>query len=266
MKRLTILLIIISQVLTPLFAADGGDYGRELMAAGDSAYIAEDYPQAVACYEQALRSVGSSSQLYYNLGNAFYRDGKLGNAVIAYERALKIDPSNSDARFNLDFVKTRLVDRQSPNPDTLGVLLDTVTGWMSPNAWATVTLVLFVIAVGLAALYIFTTPVTLRKIGFFGGFVSLLLSIMCVVIAFRAADISTRHNEGVIVSSSVIISSAPRLPKDRVEEVALVHEGTKLSILDSLTNRVDSLETRWYKVELDHTHQGWIQSQNIEII
>lgn len=258
--------IIISLVCCFLAAFTLGAADKNMVELADSAYTADDFGMAVACYEQALANEGTSSQLYYNLGNALYRDGKLGRAVIAYERALKIDPSNDDARFNLEFVKSHLVDKPVSTATTLEMITNSLVSWFSPNAWAWIACALFLSFLGLLAVYLFTTPVPLRKTGFFGSIIALILSVGAFIVAETAAARTTRHDECIVTSTSVVLCSAPRVPKDRNEEIALIHEGTKLNVLDSLINRTDSVQSKWYKVELDRRHQGWVPAPNIEII
>lgn len=236
------------------------------IAAADSAYAADNFAEAVAGYEQVIADEGSSSPLYYNLGNAYYRHGKLGKAVIAYERALKIDPSNSDAAFNLAFVNRQLADKQRTDKSTLGIMFDKVIGWFSPDQWAWICCGIFILSLALVAVYLFTESVGLRKLGFFGAIGGVVLTILTFIVAENAASVTLGNDSGIVVSQSVILSSSPRAPKDRNEEVALIHEGTKLRIIDSLNTRVDSASTKWYKVEIDRTHQGWLQQQTIEKI
>lgn len=260
-----ILLLFITSLLaamSPLSAADG----RALAEQGDSAYAADDFKQAIAAYEQTVNDGYTSSELLYNLGNAYYRDGRVGKAIVAYERALKLDPTNNDARFNLKFVKSTIVDRPTESTNGLELFFTNLRDLLTPNGWAWFGVAMFAIFIILAATYIFTTPVMLRKIGFFGAIFALPISVVMFVLATRAANLSTAHNEAIVSTPSMILSTAPRVPKDRNEEVALLHEGTKIEVIDSLNVTSDSLTTRWYKVELPAGHQGWTSSDHIEII
>lgn len=262
----TLIYIATSCMALVLFSAKAATGAHDIVIAADSAYAADNFEEAAAGYEQVIASDGSSSALYYNLGNAYYRLGKLGKAVIAYERALKIDPSNDDARFNLAFVRRHLADKQTSDKSTLGIMADKVVGWFSPDAWAWICCGLFILTLSLIALYLFTESVWIRKTGFFGAIGGFVLSVLSFIIAQSAASLTQANDSGVVVSQSVILSSSPRAPKDRNEEVALIHEGTKLRVIDSLNTHIDSTSTKWYKVEIDRTHQGWLQSASIEKI
>ncbi|MDE5972206.1 MAG: tetratricopeptide repeat protein, partial [Muribaculaceae bacterium] len=82
-----------------------------IVAEADSAYISDDFTRAITLYSAAIDSLGPSAERYYNLGNAYFRADKPGMAIVSYERALRLDPSNNDVRDNLEFVKSRVTDR-----------------------------------------------------------------------------------------------------------------------------------------------------------
>lgn len=259
------ILIIWFVAVCPFMAFSESEMSEIVMSA-DSAYAAEDYQQAIAGYEHALSQGVSSSELYYNLGNAFYREGRLGKSVISYERSLKLDPSNDDARVNLQFVKSKLVDRQQQDNNMVSIFFQSIRDSFTSNTWAWISITLFALFIGLLAAYFFTTPVLIRKIGFFGSFAALALSVFAIAMAIDNASLATSRNDGVVISPSVMLGTAPRTPKDRNEEVALLHEGTKIEIIDSLVTRTDSLQTKWYKVKLPSSHQGWTSAKGIELI
>ncbi len=105
MKRIFIITLLLG-ILLPAAQAES-----PVIAAADSAYMADEYTKAVELYKQAISTEGPSAKLYYNLGNAYYRLGENGNAILSYERSLRLDPADKDARDNLDFVNARITDR-----------------------------------------------------------------------------------------------------------------------------------------------------------
>lgn len=246
-----------SQALTP----------DRMVAMADSAYAADDFAMAAAAYESAITAGATSAPVYYNLGNACYRDGRLGKAVVAYERALKIDPTYSDARFNLQFVRTRLLDRQPETDNAVGLFFKKTGDLMTPDGWAWTGTALFIICLGLIAVYLYTSPVPLRKFGFFGAIIALPLAIAAYILAVRSTNEAKSHDRAIVESASLMVSTAPRTPKDRSEEVALLHEGTKVEVIDSLkVMEPDSASTRWFKVVIPTGLQGWVSEHGVEII
>ncbi len=257
MKHLYTLIIAIIAGATTLTAST---------AQADSAFLADDFPKALALYEQVITDEGPSSDLYYNIGNTYYRMGQNGRAIANYERALRLDPTNSDARANLEFVNARIVDKPSGKGSVFTKIIDTLCSWFTSNTWAWIGLVLFFIALGGAALYIFAGAVVLRKIGFFGGIVVLVMSISAVIIAWIGMKRMSDAEQAIIVVEASQLSTQPRQPRDGSEEAALLHEGTKVEILDSLPSPADTYNPMWYDVQFNGDHRAWVSVNDIERI
>lgn len=232
----------------------------------DSAYTAGDFSLATSLYEKELKESGSSATLYYNLGNCYYRLGKMAKAVIAYERSLRLDPANASAKVNLDFVNSKLVDKKGYEGSFISRTFSDITALMSANAWGWLSLILFCLIVAATALYLFSGNVRLRKTGFFGGGIICILFIFSIVFAFYARNMMTAKNKGVVSVPSSILSTSPRHPQNRTEEAMLLHEGARVTILDSVASPTDSLKTMWYDVAFDNDHRAWINSADVEII
>ena len=239
-------------------------WGTTLDQQADSAYSADKFQDAVELYNQAINEYGSSSKLYYNLGNAYYRCGNLGQAVLNYERALRLDPTDNNTRANLEFVNSKLIDKPGERGTFLENAFDSMATSMTSNGWAWLAFILFVLFAASVVLYLFSSAVNLRKLGFFGGGVLFVLSVMAIIVAIRAKSIATSTDYAIITSPSTILSTTPRAPKNRNEEAMLLHAGTKLHILDSITSRTDRLNMTWYDVEVDNEHRAWISSADVE--
>ncbi len=257
-RFLTILVIIIA-------AATGARAESALIQQADSAYMSDDFAVAVALYRQAIADEGPSAKLYYNLGNSYYRVGKPGEAVLAYERALRLDPTDADVRHNLEFVNSRLTDRPGERGTFFGNALDAVAKVASPDTWAWLTFALFALTAASLLVYLFLDNVTLRKIGFFGGIVTLLCCCAGLWISLRAASLAGDRNVAIVTAPSTILSTVPRTPGDRSQEAMLLHEGTRVTIIDSVASRsaVDSVRAVWYDVEVDNAHRAWINAADV---
>lgn len=229
----------------------------------DSAYTHDDFAKAVDLYKQVINEEGTSSTLYYNLGNAYYRSGKLGKAIVCYERAIILDPRNEDALTNLRFVNTKITDKPGDNGTFISNTLNAVIGYYHSNTWANIALVTFILLLCSAALYVFSSKISLKKLGFFGGLFLLFVTVLSLVSAYLSARNANNHNKAIIIEPSTILSTSPRTPKDRSEEALLLHEGTKVEILDSVT---DGNAIKWYDVKVDNNNRAWIKSSSIEII
>lgn len=237
-----------------------------LLQQADSAYIHDNFNEALNLYNQVSESTGTSAKLYYNIANCYYRLGAMGKAIVNYERALRLDPNDRDIRDNLQFVNSRITDEPGDRGMFITKTVNALANRMSGNAWATIALVSFVLLLICIALYFICDNIMLRKIGFFGSFILLILCIIANILA----SISTRHatsdDEAVIIVPATMLSTSPRTPKDRSEEALLLHEGTKIQILDSVTTRTSADTLRWYDVRVDNDHRAWVKGTDIERI
>lgn len=258
MKRLFFisLLLIVS---LPVFA-------QSLTEQADSAYTSDEFELASQLYSKAMEEDGSSAEILYNLGNCYYRLGKPGKAILMYERALRLEPTFTDARDNLIFVNSKITDRPGERGTFLNNAMDEIALKAHSNTWAALAAGFFLLTVAGIMLYIFSDNITLRKTGFFGGIVSLILCAGGLFLAFRGASIATDTQSAIILSPSTILSTAPRTPSDRSMEAMLLHEGTKVEILDSVQNRADSIPSLWLDVRVDNTHRAWVKASDVERI
>lgn len=232
---------------------------------GDSAYNKENFREAATHYQNQLNAGGRDARTYYNLGNAQYRCGDKAQAILAYERALRIDPSYADARTNLQFVNTQLEDRPEENNSILARGHEAVVTAVSADSWAWIAFAAFVLLCAGAACYIFSSDVRVRKIGFFGGFVSLVLTAYFVVVAYGAARRIDDHSEAVVTVPSTLLNSVPRTPRE-TEKIVPLHQGTKVEILDSIATPDDPVSPRWYRVRINGSADAWLRATDVERI
>lgn len=237
-----------------------------LIEQADSAYTSDDFDVAAQLYRQAIADEGPSAKLYYNLGNSYYRMGQNGNAILSYERALRLDPTDKDARSNLEFVNTRITDRPGERGTFLGNLMDAAAATAKANTWAWLAFGCFALTVAAVMVYLFVDTIALRKTGFFGGIVTALGCVVFLLLAFRGASAAVANDVAIITAPSTILSTVPRTPTDRSQEAMLLHEGTRVVILDSVTSTsaADSVRTVWYDAEVDNAHRAWINSADVE--
>ena len=261
-----ILISVISLfLLCPLFMTAENS---QLIQQADSAYNAEDFRQAADLYLGAIKQEGPSSRLYYNLGNSYYRLGEMGNAILSFERALRLDPSDKDARYNLEFVNTRITDRPGERGTFLGNALDAMSQTTHSNTWAWIAFGCFVVMIGAVLAYLFLDNVAVRKTGFFGGILAFIVCCVSLFFSFRAAALALRDDVAIVTAPSTILSTVPRSPSDRTQEAMLLHEGTRVEIIDSVrsTSAVDSVSAVWYDVQVDNSHRAWIKADDVEKI
>lgn len=263
MKRLLFILTLIA-ALSSVFTANAES--NSLIQQADSAYTADNFKEAADIYNHVIQTEGASATLYYNLGNCYYRSGEMGKAILAYERSLRLDPTYDDARNNLKFVNARISDRPGERGTFIGNAIDSVANAAHSNLWAWLAFGAFVLTIAGILAYIFSGVVSVRKVGFFGGIVTLITCGIFIFLACRSAAIAVAEDAAIITVPSTILSTSPRVPKDRNQEAMLLHEGTKVRILDSVKSTTDSINPLWYDVEIDNSHRAWINAAAVEKI
>lgn len=259
----TILRIILPVVV--LLAASGTTRAQELTARADSAYNETAYTEALNLYTEALDSLGASTHLYYNIGNTYYRLGDLGRAVLWYERALQLDPTNNDARDNLAFVNTRITDKPANDRSLVARIYDSMVNAAHPDKWAWITFALFTLTVLSFVGYLVTRRVTVRKICFFGGGLLIVLTLFTLSLSLTGASRASDHDYAIITSPSAQLSTAPRESVDADTQAFLLHEGTKVEVVDSVIPSTPGA-TRWYEVKVAGSARAWINGNDMERI
>lgn len=246
--------------------ACGASFAASVAQQADAAYSKADYKNAIQLYQQSLQQDGLSAVVLYNLGNAYYRDDKLGKAILNYERALRVDPTFADARTNLEFVNTKIQDKPEDDTPFFITLHNGVIAAMGANAWAWCTFAVFIILLGAVALYIFSTNVGLRKTGFFGAIVLLFVFIYFLNVAYDAAQRATTHESAIVTASNTQLSSAPRANANGTDKVVTIHEGTRVEIVDSVATPDDPRSPKWFEVKINNATRAWLRATDVERI
>ena len=231
-------------------------YGQESLTQANEAYAQEDYIKAIELYEQTAREHGVSSDLYYNLGNAYYKHNEFAKAILNYERALLLNPGDEDARFNLDMANTRIVDKIDPvGRFFLSVWFDSLRSFLSSNTWAVIGVVTFLLFIVGCYLYLFSRVVVVKKIGFFGGIVILLISIMANWFAWGLSNKVENRDAAIVFAPTVSVKSSPA---ESGTDLFVLHEGTKVLIMSKVGE--------WFEVKISDGNRGWLPASTIEII
>ena len=225
-------------------------------AQADSAYINKDYAQAIEICESLLQD-GESGEIYYNLGNAYFKQDELGRAIINYERALLLQPGNADVSANLDIARAKTIDKVNPNPKVFFVAWTRALINMLPvDTWGGLGVVFFLCSLAALAIYLFTKGVRWRKIGFFTAFISLILCVITNLFAFEQKGKIDHRTDAIVLSPSVTVRSTPN---EEGTSLFVIHEGRKVFIKDN------SMKD-WKEITLEDGKVGWIPVSAIEII
>lgn len=256
MKQI-IITIIFAVMALPLLAANAN------LDRAHQAYKQELYNEALKLYLQEAEQTGVSSALYCNIGDTYYRLKDNVHAVLYYERALLLDPSNSDARFNLEFVRGKMQLPDDAGDSWFSNWVDQTVSRLSSNTWAIIAIITFLLFLAGVAAYLFMDNVLIRKIGFFGGAVLIVASILANLAAFHVYHKATGGNGAIVMPESVILSTAPREPRDKDEEAFRLMQGTRVEIIDSIADKTSG---KWLQVSTAGGHKAWINAKEVEVI
>lgn len=243
-------------LLLALMAWLPSDAGAITKANADSAYARQQYQQAIKDYEELLHD-GVSAELYYNLGNAYYRTDNITRAVLNYERALLLSPGDGDIRFNLQMARSKTIDKITPESEMFFVTwYHALVNIMSVDGWARTALVSFALAIVLALAYLFSASIWVRKVGFFGGLAFIAVFILANLFAYQQRQELVNRTGAIIISSAVPVKSTP---SKSGTDLFILHEGTKVEITDGTMRG-------WKEIRVADGKEGWIETSKIEII
>ena len=225
-------------------------------AEGDSAYMKNDFASAIQVYE-ALLTKGEAADLYYNLGNSYYKSGDIAKAILNYERALLLQPGNGDIRANLEVARAKTVDKVEPIPEIFFVSwTKSLINSMSVDAWAVCGVVCFILLIASLYLFIFSKQVVLKKASFICGIVFLIAVILANVFASEQKDSLQNRDSAIVMSPSVTVRSTP---SESGTSLFILHEGHKVTIKDASMKG-------WKEIRIEDGKVGWVPSSSIEII
>ena len=219
----------------------------------NAAYADGRYDEAQAAYE-ALLAEAPNATLYYNLGNAYYKQGELAQAILNYERALRLQPNHKDARYNLEFAQSRITDNIVEQDFFLSKWARAMRNALSEQTWLIGSICLFILALAGLLLFLLGRAPWLRKTAFHCAWIALLFSIIAGLNAGSLHRRDTLRNEAIITQGVVNAKSSP----DRSgTDLFTIHEGTKVTIRETLGE--------WCNIRVGN-NEGWIKIQNMERI
>ena len=223
----------------------------------DSAYIRNDFAASVEMYENILKNEGESSDIYYNLGNSYYKMNNIAKAVLNYERALLLQPGNSDIRANLEVARAKTIDKVEPTPEVFFISwTKSLINCMSVDAWATWGIVSFILLIVSLYFFIFSKQIMWKKIGFISGIIFLIITVCSNLFASQQKENLVNRNEAIVMNPSVTVRSTP---SESGTSLFILHEGRKVNVKDNSMKE-------WKEIHLEDGKVGWVPASAIEVI
>ncbi len=237
------------------FAASGNQ-AAITKAMADSAYLRNDYIAAIEIYE-ALLQQGESAEVYYNLGNSYYKAGDIARSILNYERAQLLQPGNPDIRANLEIARAKTVDKVMPVPELFFVAwTKSLINLFSADTWGKVGIVGFFLLLISLSLFFFGKQILLRKIGFASMLFFLVWVVFANTFAYRQKRKLQERTDAIILTPSVTVRSTP---SESGTSLFILHEGRKVEIKDDTMRE-------WKEIRLEDGKVGWVPASSIEMI
>lgn len=222
----------------------------------DVEYAKGNYQQAIKDYQEILKT-GVSSEIYYNLGNAYYRTDNITQALLAYERALQLSPGDNDIRFNLQYARSKTIDKITPETEMFFVTwYNSLVNFTSVDRWANTAIVFIVMALLLILVFLFAPQMWARKSGFYGSAVFLLLFAFANLFAFQQKHELETKQGAIVIAPTVNVKKTPAASGT---DVFVIHEGTRVDITDRGMKQ-------WRGIKLADGREGWLKTSQIEEI
>lgn len=219
-------------------------------------YTEAQFQDAINAYEAIINSGYESPEIYYNLGNAYYKEKVIALAILNYEKAIQLAPSDEDIRYNLDLTNRLVVDKI----EVLPVFF--ITGWIrnlksifTSDLWAIISLISFIITLVFISIFLYSRSIGLKKLSLGFTFFIVIISTISFIFSYQQKQVILIGNTAIVTSPSVTVKSSPDVSGT---DLFVVHEGTKVWIEDKISD--------WNEIKLSDGSIGWLKAENIEVI
>jgi tetratricopeptide (TPR) repeat protein len=250
MKKILIFFLLLLPGL--VFATDP----EITVAKANKAYTDGFYANAVELYKSVIASGFESVDLYYNLGNACYKQNDFASSILYYEKARKLDPGNEDVNFNLRIANTKITDKIEPIPELFykrwyRKLVES----FSVDTWSESGLLFLFLGLVAGLFYMVSKRLLIRKAGFVLGIFFVLVSLFSFLFAWQNYNEVVNRKEAIVFSPTVTIKSSP---DEKSVDLFVLHEGAKVELIDNIGT--------WYEIRIANGSVGWLISSSVEKI
>lgn len=251
MQRIGLILVVLLMSLGGFAAVD-----PQMEKQAEQWYAEGKYADAADVYKKILTEGLESSELYYNLGNCYYKLGENTSAILNYERALLLNPGDDMIRYNLKMAQQAIVDKIELLPELFLIRwYKAVETHFSADQWGYISIVLFIIFLVMAALFFYSRVIGVKKTGFVAGIVVFFLTLGSIFFAMRQSSRISDREYAIIITPSVTVKGAP---DHSGTSLFLVHEGLKVRVIGELGS--------WYNIHLADGNEGWVAKSDLEKI
>lgn len=245
--------LVIAALLFAMLGQAQTESCDQWFADGNAAYNEGNFEQALEMYDNILASGVESATLYYNLGNTYYKTKEYAKAILYYEKALKLDPSNEDIKTNLEIANLAVVDKINPIPQSfIAKWWNSLKSLFSADGWAWLSVAAFALLLLCLFAFLMSRRQGLRKAGFFMGLIALLVLAFSVIFAVEKTRDLKYQDEAIVMNPTVTVKSSP---SPTSIDLFVLHEGTKVRVMDEANG--------WNKIKLADGSVGWLPIEEV---
>ena len=250
-KNITLLLVL--QVCTiALFA----NYTDTLIIDANNKYNNGLYDSALSIYTQVIDAGYESGELYYNMGNAYFKNNDIASAILYYEKAKRLLPNDDEIDYNLSIANSMIVDKIDKVPELFyHRWWNFFYNQLGADAWTIFTLISFTFLIVTIGLFIMSKKRQNRKVSFYMGMLFLIITLTSYALASQKFNTSIKQNEAIVFTSSITAKSSPT---QNAVDLFVIHEGTKVKIIDKIDN--------WVEIKIQNGSIGWLPEKSIKSI
>jgi tetratricopeptide (TPR) repeat protein len=243
MKKLLILFLFISPII----------FAQNAFEQGNAFYLKENYQEAIKSYESILNSGKESAEVYFNLGNCYYKLHQVAPSIYNYEKALLLKPNDEEIKTNLNYARKMAVDDIKVIPKVgFNKLVADFTSSFHYDTWAWIAIIFAFVFLLTFIGYYFSKTAFLKRIFFVGMFIWLFGIVISYTSGISEKKRIDSERPAIVFAETAPVKSEP---KPSASDAFILHEGTKVYILESIAN--------WKKIELTDETTGWIQESAI---
>lgn len=240
--------LLVCWFIAPLCCA-ANEPAEALFAKANALYAKAKYTDALNTYRKLAEDGYQSAAIYFNMGNASYKNGDLASAILYYEKAHKLSPGDEDINFNLKYANLKTTDKVEEAPEFFlnkwwkGIILS-----FSLKALSVWSIIFVLAASGILILYFFAEAVAIKKTAFYTAVALFLVGAGAIFVANRQLNYFDDHRQAIIFSGSVNVKNGP---VDQSGTLFVLHDGTKVDVLEN--------NNEWLKIRLANGSEGWIR-------
>ncbi len=246
----------IKYILIFLFAFMAKGFCNEKLQKAEQAYDSKKYNDAILNYEELVKDGFKSYQLYYNLGNAYYKNNQLGKAIFYYELARKINPNDEDVRINLGIASAKVIDKIDAKENFfISAVKSNVLSSLSTTSWAWFSSISLLVACFLFFVFISSRKIILKRMSFLVSCFLIICFVITYLLGYSALKSKSENKFAIIITKEIKIMNEPTAAATSKFNL---HEGTKIRVVEN--------NGGWLLIKLDNGNEGWVKTSDVGII